>query len=69
MRRRVPLSGAVAEVALDPRYLVELLAALDPEQAVLLGVSGPGSPVVASDGTGYRHVLMPLRPAPPSSAG
>jgi DNA polymerase III subunit beta len=62
VRRRVPLSGAAVEVAVDPRYLVEMLASLGPEQTVLLGVSGPGSPVVASDGSGYRHVLMPLRP-------
>ncbi len=51
------------EVALNPRYLLELLATLEPEEVLLFGVTGPEAPVVASDGRGYRHVLMPLRPA------
>ena len=63
VRQSLPLSGAVVEVALNPRYLVELLAALEPESTLLFGVTGPGEPVVASDGDGYRHVLVPLRPA------
>jgi hypothetical protein len=50
-------------VARNPRYLVELLAALEPESTLLFGVAGAGEPVVASDGDGYRHVLMPLRPS------
>ncbi|HKB34813.1 MAG TPA: DNA polymerase III subunit beta [Gemmataceae bacterium] len=61
VRQPLPLSGAVVEVALNPRYLIELLAALEPESTLLLGVTGPGEPVLASDGDGYRHVLVPLQ--------
>ena len=61
VRRRLPLSGAAVEVALNPRYLVELLAALEPDGALALGVAGPDAPVLATDGDGYRHVIVPLR--------
>jgi DNA polymerase-3 subunit beta len=61
VRRRLPLSGAAAEVAVNPRYLVELLAALEPDSALVLGVAGPDSPVLATDGEGYRHVIVPLK--------
>ncbi len=63
VRRRLPLSGGVVEVALNPRGLIEMLAALEPDATLLFGVAGPEAPVVASDGDGYRHVLVPLRPA------
>jgi DNA polymerase-3 subunit beta len=63
VRQTLPLSGTVVEVALNPRYLVELLAAQEAESTLLFGVTGPGEPVVVSDGEGYRHVLMPLRQA------
>jgi DNA polymerase-3 subunit beta len=60
VRRILPLSGAAVEVALNPRYLLELLSALEPESTILLGVAGPNAPVVATDGDGYRHVLGTL---------
>jgi DNA polymerase-3 subunit beta len=63
VRRRLPSSGAAVELTLRATYLVELLAALEPEMTLVLGVTGPGAPVTASDGRGYRHLLMPLGPA------
>src|SRR5262249_5541550 len=66
VRQSLPLSGAVVEVAVNPRYLIDLLSALEPDSTLLLSVTGPGEPVLASDGDGYRHLLVPLRPAPGS---
>ena len=60
VRRPLPLSGAVVEVALNPRYLVELLAALEPDSILVLGVAGPDAPILATDGGNYRHVIVPL---------
>ena len=60
MRRPLPLSGAVVEVALNPRYLVELLAALEPDSLLVLGVAGPDAPILATDGDNYRHAIVPL---------
>jgi len=47
------------EVALKANDLIELLAALEPEVTLRLGVTGPEAPVIAAGGDDYWHVLMP----------
>jgi hypothetical protein len=60
VRQYLPLSGATVEVPLRSRDVVELLTAVGPEAGLLLGMTGPESPVLAVTADGYRHVLMPL---------
>jgi DNA polymerase III sliding clamp (beta) subunit (PCNA family) len=51
------------EIALNPRFLAELLRAFDPEETLLLGLTDADSPALFSDGDSSSHVLMPLRAA------
>jgi DNA polymerase III sliding clamp (beta) subunit (PCNA family) len=60
VRGRLPSSGAAVEVALKASDLIELLAALEPEATLALGVTGSEAPVLAVVGDDYRHLLMPL---------
>jgi hypothetical protein len=41
--------------------LTELLRAFDPDSTLLLGLAGPDTPALFTDGDSYSHVLMPLR--------
>jgi DNA polymerase III sliding clamp (beta) subunit (PCNA family) len=61
VRLPLPLAGGRAEIALDPRLLLELLRAFAPEDTLLLGLADPDTPALFSDGDGYTHVIMPLR--------
>jgi hypothetical protein len=47
-------------VALEPRYLVELLRCLEGEPVVELGLTDADTPALFRAGN-YTHVLMPLR--------
>ena len=51
------------EIALNPRFMADLLRAFDPEGALLLCLTDADSPARFSDGDSYSHVLMPLRAA------
>jgi DNA polymerase-3 subunit beta len=58
--RQVPYQGKAVRVALEPRYLVELLRCLEGEATVELGLTAADTPVLFRAGD-YIHVLMPLR--------
>jgi hypothetical protein len=47
-------------VALEPRYLVELLRCLEGEPTLLLGLTDADTPVLFRAGE-CTHILMPLR--------
>jgi DNA polymerase III sliding clamp (beta) subunit (PCNA family) len=59
--RRIPFEGGSVRVALNPRFLLELLRCLESEPTVLLGLTDSDSPVLFRAGEAYTHVLMPLR--------
>jgi DNA polymerase-3 subunit beta len=63
VRLPLPLPGGRVEIALDARFLADLLKAFDPEGTLLLGLTDADGPALFSDGDSYTHVLMPLRPA------
>jgi hypothetical protein len=58
--RKVPYQGRPVRVALEPRYVVELLRCLEGEPSVQVGLTDADTPVVLRAGD-YVHVLMPLR--------
>jgi DNA polymerase III sliding clamp (beta) subunit (PCNA family) len=58
--RKVPYQGKAVRVALEPRYVVELLRCLEGETTVELGLTDADTPVLFRAGD-YTHVLMPLR--------
>jgi hypothetical protein len=58
--RGVPYRGAPVRVALEPRYLVELLCCLEGQPAVELGLTDADTPARFRAGD-YLHVLLPLR--------
>jgi DNA polymerase-3 subunit beta len=58
--RKAPYQGKAVRVALEPRYLVELLRCLEGEAMVELGLTDADTPVMFRAGD-YTHVLMPLR--------
>ena len=58
--RKVPYQGGPVRLALEPRYLVELLRCLEGEETVELGLTDADTPALFRAG-GYLHVLMPLR--------
>jgi hypothetical protein len=47
-------------LALEPRYLVELLRCLEGQVSVQLGLTAADTPALFRPGD-YTHVLMPLR--------
>jgi DNA polymerase-3 subunit beta len=63
VRLPLPLPGGRVEIALNPRFLAELLRAFAAEDTLLLGLTDADSPALFSDGDSYSHVLMPLRAA------
>jgi DNA polymerase-3 subunit beta len=64
VRRPLPLSGAVVEVALRAGDLIELLKVLSLDEVIVFGVEGGAAPVLVFAGDGYCHALMPLLPVP-----
>ena len=60
MARKVAYQGECVRVALEPRYLVELLRCLESEPAVELWLTDADTPALFRAGD-YTHVLMPLR--------
>jgi DNA polymerase-3 subunit beta len=58
--RKVPYHGKPVRVALEPRYVLELLGCLEGETTVELGLTDADTPVLFRAGD-YMHVLMPLR--------
>jgi DNA polymerase-3 subunit beta len=59
-------AGAPVVVAFNPAFLLELLRALEGETAVRLELGAPGRAALFVAPDGYRHLLMPLRPATPA---
>ena len=59
MARKGPFRGGPVEVALQPRFLVELLRCLEGEETVQVGPTDAETPVLFRSGD-YLHVLMPL---------
>ena len=57
---KAPYQGGLVRLALEPRYLVELLRCLEGEATVELGLTDADTPALFRAG-GYLHVLMPLR--------
>jgi DNA polymerase-3 subunit beta len=57
--RKVLVQGGPVKVALQPRFLVELLRCLEGEETVRLGLTDADTPVLFRSGD-YTHVLMPL---------
>jgi DNA polymerase-3 subunit beta len=63
VQQRVPFFGGPMEVALNPKYLVDLLRALDAESTLQMELTDPDTVVLFRDGEHYQHALMPMRPA------
>jgi DNA polymerase-3 subunit beta len=60
--RQVPFAGEPIEVALHPRFLVELLRCLEGEPTVMMGLTNADTAALFRAGDKYTHLLMPLRP-------
>jgi DNA polymerase-3 subunit beta len=60
--RKVPFEGGPVQVALDPRFLVEMLRCLEGEETVRLELTDQDTAALFRAGEGYVHVLMPLKP-------
>jgi DNA polymerase-3 subunit beta len=56
-------NGEPRTLAFHPAYLLELLAALEGDEAVRLELGAPGKAVLFVAPDGYRHLLMPQPPA------
>jgi DNA polymerase-3 subunit beta len=65
VEQAVDYDGAAVDVAFNPAYLLELLRALEEDDAVRLELSVTDWAALFVVPGGYRHVLMPLRPATP----
>jgi hypothetical protein len=50
------------QVALDPRFLVEMLRCLEGEETVRLELTDQDTAALFRAGEHYTHVLMPLKP-------
>jgi DNA polymerase-3 subunit beta len=58
--RKVPYQGRPVQLALEPRFLVELLRCLEGQPTVQVGLTNADTPALFQAGD-YTHVLMPLR--------
>jgi DNA polymerase-3 subunit beta len=57
----LPFAGEPVQIALNPRFLVEMLRACDPDATLQLELTGPDTAALFRAGADYQHVLMPLR--------
>jgi DNA polymerase-3 subunit beta len=62
----VGYGGEPKATEFNPAYLLQLLRALEGEEAVRVEVGKPGDAAVFTAAGGYRHVVMTLRPVSPS---
>jgi DNA polymerase-3 subunit beta len=62
VEQALPFAGAPLDITLNPRYLVELLRAFDPESTLQLELTDADTVALFRSGDGVTHVLMPLRP-------
>lgn len=56
----VAYDGQQVQITLDPRFLIDFLAVLEPEKTFTMCIRTPESPVVCNTDDGYRYLLMPL---------
>jgi DNA polymerase III sliding clamp (beta) subunit (PCNA family) len=59
--RVVAFEGGPVQVALNPRYLLQMLQSLEGEETVQMGLTGPDTPALFRAGGFYTHVMMPLK--------
>lgn len=63
-RSRVELpidyQGKPIEIAIDPRFITDMLRALHPDDELTLELADAKSPALFRHGDGYRYVVMPL---------
>jgi DNA polymerase III subunit beta len=56
----ITCEGPEAEVSLDPRYLTDVLKALDPELTVCIGVKDHKVALMISSDDRFEHAVMPI---------
>jgi len=56
----IAYDGAAVPINLDPRYLVDFLRVLDPQQAFVFELRDAESAAVCFTEDGYAYVVMPL---------
>jgi DNA polymerase III subunit beta len=59
--RVVPFEGEPVQVALDPRYLLQMLQSLEGEETVQVGLTDADTPALFRAGGFYTHVMMPMK--------
>lgn len=56
----IEFDGTRFEAALDPRYVSEVLKAVDDAGSVSLRLVGPSAPIVCDFGNGFEYIVMPI---------